>query len=78
MCLSSVPLGDCHRWPQRRTKLETVKLASCRYLDGLPQTGHEFGQAIRDRGLEAEILDMTRTMGIGAQFGGKYFCHDVG
>ena len=57
--------------------LKTVKLASCRYLDGLPQTGHEFGQAIRDRELEAEVLDMTRNMGIGAQFGGKYFCHDV-
>ena len=57
--------------------LKTVKLASCRYLDGLPQTGHEFGQAIRDRELEAEVLNMTQNMGIGAQFGGKYFCHDV-
>ena len=57
--------------------LKMVKLASCRYLDGLPQEGHEWGQAIRDRELEAEVLDMTRNMGIGAQFGGKYFCHDV-
>ena len=57
--------------------LKSVKLASCRYLDGLPQEGHEWGQAIRDRELEADILKMTQEMGIGAQFGGKYFCHDV-
>ena len=57
--------------------LKTVKLASCRYLDGLPQEGHEWGEAIRDRQLEADILKMTQEMGIGAQFGGKYFCHDV-
>ena len=57
--------------------LKMVKLASCRYLDGLPQEGHEWGQAIRDRELEAEVLDMTRNMGIGAQLEEKYFCHDV-
>ncbi len=57
--------------------LKTVKLASCRYLDALPAEGNAYGQAFRDRGLEAEVLALTRGMGIGAQFGGKYFCHDV-
>ena len=57
--------------------LKTVKLASCRYLDGLPTAGDRSGHAIRDPELEAEIHDMTRRFGIGAQFGGKYFCHDV-
>ena len=57
--------------------LKTVKLASTRYLDGLPGEGNKFGQAFRDRGLEQEVLELTRRMGIGAQFGGKYFCHDV-
>jgi fumarate hydratase class I len=57
--------------------LKTVKLASCRYLDSLPAAGNKFGQAYRDRELEAEVLGLTRAMGIGAQFGGKYFCHDV-
>ena len=57
--------------------LKTVKLASCRYLDGLPNVGDSSGHAIRDPGLEEEIHEMTRRFGIGAQFGGKYFCHDV-
>jgi fumarate hydratase, class I len=57
--------------------LKTVKLASCRYLDTLPTAGNKYGQAFRDTGLEAEVLQLTRQMGIGAQFGGKYFCHDV-
>jgi fumarate hydratase class I len=57
--------------------LKTVKLASCRYLDNLPAQGNKYGQAFRDRDLEAEVLALTRGMGIGAQFGGKYFCHDV-
>ena len=57
--------------------LKTVKLASCRYLDGLPREGNRYGQAYRDRGLEEEVLELTRRLGIGAQFGGKYFCHDV-
>jgi fumarate hydratase class I len=57
--------------------LKTVKLASCRYLDGLPDAGNAHGQAFRDRGLEQAVLALTRKMGIGAQFGGKYFCHDV-
>ena len=57
--------------------LKTVKLASCRYLDSLPAEGNKAGQAFRDRAFEQEVLGLTRAMGIGAQFGGKYFCHDV-
>ncbi len=57
--------------------LKTVKLASCRYLDTLPPEGNRYGQAYRDRGFEEEVLALTRRLGIGAQFGGKYFCHDV-
>jgi fumarate hydratase class I len=57
--------------------LKTVKLASCRYLDQLPTTGNPHGRAFRDLELEQEILQLTRDVGIGAQFGGKYFCHDV-
>jgi fumarate hydratase class I len=57
--------------------LKTVKLASCRYLDTLPPAGNKYGQAYRDRDFEAEVLELTRGLGIGAQFGGKYFCHDV-
>src|ERR1041384_3758620 len=57
--------------------LKTVKLASCRYLDALPTSGNKYGQAYRDRDFEAEVLELTRNLGLGAQFGGKYFCHDV-
>jgi fumarate hydratase class I len=57
--------------------LKTVKLASARYLDGLPTAGSEAGHAYRDLAMEEAIFELTRTMGIGAQFGGKYFCHDV-
>ena len=57
--------------------LKTVKLASCRYLDNLPAEGNRWGQAYRDCGFEAEVLELTRGLGIGAQFGGKYFCHDI-
>ena len=57
--------------------LKTVKLASARALDDLPTEGNEHGRAFRDLELEAEVLEMTRHIGIGAQFGGKYFCHDV-
>ncbi len=57
--------------------LKTVKLASCRYLDGLPTQGSRLGHAFRDVALEQEVLAMTQRMGIGAQFGGKHFCHDV-
>ena len=57
--------------------LKTVKLASCRYLDGLPSAGNARGRAFRDLELERAIHELTRKTGIGAQFGGKYFCHDV-
>ena len=57
--------------------LKTVKLASCRYLDDLPGQGSKLGHAIRHRELEAKVLELTQKTGIGAQFGGKYFCHDV-
>ncbi len=57
--------------------LKTVKQASARELDDLPTTGSPDGRAFRDIELEAQILDLTRNMSLGAQFGGKYFCHDV-
>lgn len=57
--------------------LKVAKYASARYLDSLPTSGDERGRGFRDLALEAEVLDMTRRFGIGAQFGGKYFCHDV-
>lgn len=57
--------------------LKTVKLASTRELDGLPETGDQWGRAFRDRALEARVLAMTKGLGIGAQFGGRRFCHDV-
>jgi len=57
--------------------LKTVKLASCRYLDGLPSSGSKLGHAIRDVELEARVMELAQQTGIGAQFGGKYFCHDV-
>jgi fumarate hydratase class I len=57
--------------------LKTTKLASCKYLDHLPTRGNEYGQAFRDLEWEERILEITRKLGIGAQFGGKYFCHDV-
>jgi fumarate hydratase class I len=59
------------------TALKTAKLASARYLDTLPTEGSIAGHGIRDTALEREILELTREFGIGAQFGGKYFCHDV-
>jgi fumarate hydratase class I len=57
--------------------LKTVKLASTRYLDGLPTEGSRAGHAFRDPAFEAEVHKLTQNLGIGAQFGGKYFCHDV-
>ncbi|GFS19144.1 fumarate hydratase class I, partial [Elysia marginata] len=57
--------------------LKTVKLASTKYLDNLPTSGNEHGRAFRDLELEKQIFEMTQQIGIGAQFGGKYFCHDV-
>ena len=57
--------------------LKTAKYASARYLDSLPVHGTEAAHGFRDLEMEAEVLEMTRGFGIGAQFGGKYFCHDV-
>ncbi len=57
--------------------LKTAKYASARYLDTLPVHGSDEGRAYRDLEMEAEVLKMTQGFGIGAQFGGKYFCHDV-
>jgi fumarate hydratase, class I len=57
--------------------LKTVKLASAHYYDALPDTGNEHGRAFRDRALEQELLVAAQDLGIGAQFGGKYFAHDI-
>lgn len=57
--------------------VETAKLASTRYLDSLPTSGSELGHGFRDIEMEAKILKLAQQTGIGAQFGGKYFCHDV-
>ncbi len=57
--------------------MKTVKLASTKYLDSLPTQGGEDGHAFRDLAMEQEVLKMTQSLGVGAQFGGKYFCHDV-
>jgi fumarate hydratase class I len=57
--------------------LKTAKLASARYLDTLPTEGNELGRGFRDIELEQKILGIAQKTGIGAQFGGKYFCHDV-
>jgi fumarate hydratase, class I len=57
--------------------VETAKLASTKYLDGLPTSGSITGRAFRDLDLEAKVLALGQQTGIGAQFGGKYFCHDV-
>ncbi|KWW99235.1 Fumarate hydratase class I [Carbonactinospora thermoautotrophica] len=57
--------------------LKVAKYASARYLDTLPTQGSPLGHGFRDLELEAEVLELTRQLGIGAQFGGKYFCHDV-
>ena len=57
--------------------LKTLKLATTKYLDRLPSSGNEHGRAFRDHDLEAEIFEVARQIGVGAQFGGKYFAHDV-
>ena len=57
--------------------MKTLKLATCKYLDELPSKGNKSGRAFRDKDMEREVLNMTRNYGIGAQFGGKYFCHDI-
>jgi fumarate hydratase class I len=57
--------------------LKTVKLASTRYYDSLPTEGNEYGQAFRDVQLEQELMQEAQNLGLGAQFGGKYFAHDI-
>jgi fumarate hydratase class I len=57
--------------------LKVAKLASARYLDTLPAEGNKLGRGFRDRALEADVLALAQRTGVGAQFGGKYFCHDV-
>ncbi len=59
------------------TNLKTVKLGSTKYLDALPASGNEYGRAFRDLELEKELLEAANNLGLGAQFGGKYFAHDV-
>jgi fumarate hydratase class I len=63
--------------PSAEFTMKTLKLATCHYLDGLPDQGNKYGQAFRDRAMEEKVHKMTQMSGIGAQFGGKYFCHDV-
>jgi fumarate hydratase class I len=63
--------------PSAEFTMKTVKLASTHYLDTLPTSGNEQGRAFRDLDMEAQIFDLCRNIGIGAQFGGKYFAHDV-
>lgn len=57
--------------------LKTAKLASAHYLDSLPETGTEAGHGYRDRDFERKVFNLTTKIGLGAQFGGKYFCHDI-
>jgi fumarate hydratase, class I len=59
------------------TNLKTVKLASAKYYDNLPTVGNEYGQAFRDVELEERLLKAAQEIGLGAQFGGKYFAHDI-
>src|SRR4029078_736644 len=63
--------------PSAEFALKTAKLASARYLDTLPRDGNELGRGFRDVELEHQVLLLTQAFGIGAQFGGKYFWHDV-
>jgi fumarate hydratase class I len=63
--------------PSAEFTMKTLKLATCHYLDALPEQGNKYGQGFRDRAMEERVHKMTQMNGIGAQFGGKYFCHDV-
>jgi len=69
----AIVIGGC----SAEQTLKTVKMASTGYYDELPTTGNEGGRAFRDLQLEEEIFKLSQSIGIGAQFGGKYFCHDV-
>ena len=70
-------LAICIGGTSAEMTMKTVKLASTKYLDNLPVQGSEDGHAFRDLAMEQEILKLTQATGVGAQFGGKYFCHDV-
>jgi fumarate hydratase class I len=70
-------LAICIGGTSAEMTMKTVKLASTKYLDNLPTQGSEDGHAFRDVAMEQEILKLTQATGVGAQFGGKYFCHDV-
>ncbi len=70
-------LAICIGGTSAEMTMKTVKLASTKYLDNLPTHGSEDGHAFRDVAMEREILKLTQATGVGAQFGGKYFCHDV-
>jgi fumarate hydratase, class I len=70
-------LAFCVGGTSAELNLKTVKLASAKYLDHLPVRGGSGGHAFRDLELEERLLQRSRELGIGAQFGGKYFCHDV-
>src|SRR5450631_3802230 len=70
-------LAICIGGTSAEMTMKTVKLASTKYLDELPTHGSEDGNAFRDLDMEKEVLKMTQSSGVGAQFGGKYFCHDV-
>jgi fumarate hydratase class I len=70
-------LAICIGGTSAEMTMKTVKLASTKYLDELPTSGSEDGNAFRDLAMEQEVLKMTQSSGVGAQFGGKYFCHDV-
>jgi len=70
-------LAICIGGTSAELTMKTVKLASTKYLDNLPTKGSENGNAFRDLEMEQEVLKLTQSLGVGAQFGGKYFCHDV-
>jgi fumarate hydratase, class I len=70
-------LAICIGGTSAELTMKTVKLASTKYLDNLPTKGSEDGHAFRDVEMEQEVLKLTQSLGVGAQFGGKYFCHDV-
>src|ERR1043166_7327401 len=70
-------LAICIGGTSAEMTMKTVKLASTKYLDNLPTQGSEDGHAFRDIAMEQEVWAMTRSLGVGAQSGGKYFCHDV-
>ncbi len=70
-------LAICIGGTSAELTMKTVKLASTKYLDSLPTKGSEDGHAFRDLAMEQEVLKLTQSLGVGAQFGGKYFCHDV-